>query len=228
MKNNLTKLKDLHISALLEETFHVSCQKTQGTCHHMQNQSRRQKKNSRTAFCTIASLPRVKESRWQLQTGAKGRSIRPRRRETSSSQTREHETITSDKEGEKFYRETMNVMAKQCEGLGGQYLADSATLPSAVVKAARAKRNQQPAFVITIEKLLARGKKSEGLDCLFQELAETWWQVCDTLALVVPRWVKCTTESMIVRIVDSIRRHLTQDVFGRMPLYRRRLNIYPK
>ena len=80
----------------------------------------------------------------------------------------------SDKAGEKFYRETMNIMAKQCEGLGRQYLADFATLPSAVVKAARAQRNRQHACVVIIEKLLTRGKKSEGLDCLVQELAKTW------------------------------------------------------
>ena len=44
----------------------------------------------------------------------------------------------SDKEGEKFFRETMNMMAKRREGPNGQHLADSATLPSAEVKAGRA------------------------------------------------------------------------------------------
>ena len=43
---------------------------------------------------------------------------------------------------------------------------------------ALAQRNRQHAFVVTIEKLLRRGKNSEGLDCLVQRLAITWWQWC--------------------------------------------------
>ena len=35
---------------------------------------------SRTASCANASLPRVRESRWQQQTGADGRSVRTRSR----------------------------------------------------------------------------------------------------------------------------------------------------
>ena len=57
-------------------------------------------KNTRTASCTNASLPRVKESQWQQQTGADGRSVRPRRRETSSRQTREQDSSTKVKKGE--------------------------------------------------------------------------------------------------------------------------------
>ena len=38
---------------------------------------------TRAASCANASLQRVKESRWQQQTGAEGHSVRPRRRETS-------------------------------------------------------------------------------------------------------------------------------------------------
>ena len=72
----------------------------------------------------------------------------------------------SDKEGEKNFSETMNFMAKQRAGPSGQHLAEFATLPSAEVKVARAKRNRQKAFVVTIEKLLTRGKKKQGLDCL--------------------------------------------------------------
>ena len=68
----------------------------------------------------------------------------------------------------------MNIMAKQREGPSGQHLANSATLPSAGVKAARACRDGQHAFVVTIEKLLTSGKKSEGLDCLIQEFAKIW------------------------------------------------------
>ena len=43
-----------------------------------------------------------------------------------------------DKEGEKTFLETVNIMTKQSEGRSGQHLADSSTFPSAVVKAARA------------------------------------------------------------------------------------------
>ena len=52
-------------------------------------------------------------------------------------------------------------------------MADFATFPYAVVKVARAERYGQHAIVVTIEKLLTRGKNSEGLDCLVQEFAET-------------------------------------------------------
>ena len=38
----------------------------------------------------------------------------------------------------------------------------------------------QHAFVLTIEKLLRRGKNSEGLDRLVQKQAMTWWQWCHT------------------------------------------------
>ena len=82
-KNKFTHLQDLHISATLEKTLHVGCPEITG---HMSPRAepieKTEKKNTRTASCTNASLPRVKESRWQQQTGADGRSFRPRRRET--------------------------------------------------------------------------------------------------------------------------------------------------
>ena len=53
----------------------------------------------------------------------------------------------------------MKHMAKQREDPCGQHLADFATLPSAVVKVARAQQNRQYAFVVTIEKVLTRGKR---------------------------------------------------------------------
>ena len=68
----------------------------------------------------------------------------------------------------------MNIMAKQREVPSTQHLENSATLPSAVVKVNGACRDGQHAFVVTIEKLLTPGKKSEGLDCLIQELEKTW------------------------------------------------------
>ena len=55
-------------------------------------------------------------------------------------------------------------------------MADFATLPSVVVKVARAQWHGQHAIVVTIEKVLTRGKNSEGLDCLVQKLTKTWWQ----------------------------------------------------
>ena len=56
----------------------------------------------------------------------------------TSRQTREQDTITKVTKKEKIFRETMNIMAKQREVPGGQNLADSSTLPSAVVKVVRA------------------------------------------------------------------------------------------
>ena len=142
-------MQDLHNSTSRGRTFLVSCQKPPDICHHVQRPiEKTEKKNTRTAAGTIASLQRVKESRRQLQTGAKGRSVRPRRRETSSRQTRS--TILSkksDKEGVKFFRETMNIMAKQRENQNAWHSnvkapVDTtwqifATLPTAIVKVTR-------------------------------------------------------------------------------------------
>ena len=71
-------------------------------------------------------------------------------------------------------------VAQQRESPGGHHLADFATLPTAVVKIARAKWYGQHAIVVTIEKVQTRGKNSDGLDCLVQKLAKTWWQWCHT------------------------------------------------
>ena len=65
----------------------------------------------------------------------------------------------------------MKTWPNNVRGPSGQHLEDSATLPSAVVKATRAQQNRQQAFVVTIEKLLTRGKNSEGLDCLIMEFS---------------------------------------------------------
>ena len=82
------------------------------------------KKKTRTASCSNASLPRVKESRWHQQTGVDGRSVRPRRQETSS---RRRVGKTTKKERANLQRDTERV-AQQREGLGGQHLADFATV----------------------------------------------------------------------------------------------------
>ena len=58
--------------------------------------------------------------------------------ETSSRQRVSTTLPQSDKEGEKTFSKTVNIMAKQREGRSGQHLADSSTLPSVVVKATRA------------------------------------------------------------------------------------------
>ena len=81
---------------------------------------------------------------------------------------REDETHRADKrvgktkkKREQTFIETMNIMAKQREGPSGQHFADSATLASAAVKVARAQWNGQHAIVVTIEKLLTRGKTAK-------------------------------------------------------------------
>ena len=119
-------------------------------------------------------------------------------------------------------------VAQQRGGLSGQHLADFATLPSAVVKVARAYRYGHLAIVCTIEKVLPRGKNSENLDCLVQKLARTWWQRCHTSTFGNPERVKCITESMTARIVDFNRRHLKQGVLGGMAVGRRRTVMQSK
>ena len=132
VKNNLTRLQDLHISATLEEKFLVGCLKPPGTYHHVQNQSRRHAQ-------LPAQLPASRVSR------NPGGSYRQERMDAVSGhedgRQRAHKRVSTKsqrgKAREKFNRETMSIMAKQCEGLSGQHLTDFATMPSAVVKAAR-------------------------------------------------------------------------------------------
>ena len=63
------------------------------------------------------------------------------------------------REEEQTFIENLKRVAQQCEGPGGQYLADLTTLPFAVVKVARSLWDGQHATVIAIKKLLMRGKK---------------------------------------------------------------------
>ena len=45
-RNNLTYLQNLHISVPLEEKLLTICLRPPGTCHHMQNQSRRRNEDN--------------------------------------------------------------------------------------------------------------------------------------------------------------------------------------
>ena len=138
------------------------------------------KKETRTASCSNASLPRVQESRWQLQTGADQRSVRPRKQETSSRQARGQDTKKKKKKKKTIVQRKPERAALQRQSPGGQHLAYFDTLPSAFVKVSRALWHGQHAIVFTIEKVQTRGTNSDGLDCLVQKLARTWWQWCHT------------------------------------------------
>ena len=111
-KNKFTYLQDLHISATLEETFLEGClsEITWNMSSRAEPIEKTEKKKTRTASCANASLQRVKESRWQQQTGADGRSVRPRRRETSSRQMCEQDNSTKvTKGGDQIFLDTMNT-----------------------------------------------------------------------------------------------------------------------
>ena len=83
-KNIFTYLQNLHISTSLEKKLLTGCLRPPGTCQHRQNQSRRKGGGQRMASCANVSLQRAQETRWQQKTGAEGRSVRPRRRESWS------------------------------------------------------------------------------------------------------------------------------------------------
>ena len=70
------------------------------------NREDREKNKTRTASCTIASLPRVTESRRQPQTGANGRSVRPKRGETTSRQLLDKTTRQNNKEITRLWKKT--------------------------------------------------------------------------------------------------------------------------
>ena len=67
------------------------------------------------------------------KTGADGRSVKPRRRETSC-----RLKCGQDNNKRANLHRSWKLVAQQREGPCGQHLTDSATLPSVVVKAARA------------------------------------------------------------------------------------------
>ena len=92
--------------------------------------ARKKTSSTRTASCSNSSLLCVKESLWQLQTGATRHGVRPRRRDTTSRQHNTRKKATLQRKPE--------CVAQQRESPSGQHLADFATLPSAVVQAAGA------------------------------------------------------------------------------------------
>ena len=112
--------------------------------------ARTHKAHRGSTSCAIASLQRVKESRWQQQTGAEGRSVRPRRRETSSRLPRGQDNSTRRKKKKKQYRPPQRAetkamvpwelrahcsiarLANRREGLAEQHLEDFVILPHAV------------------------------------------------------------------------------------------------
>ena len=133
-KKNFTLLQDLQISAKLEETFLEGCRKPPGTCHHVQNQSRRMRRRNTHGFlhkcqppaCQRIPVATTDRSGWTQCQAEKTGDIeqtnawaRQQKRRANLHRNHEH-------------------MAQQREGPNGQHLADFATLPSAVVKVARA------------------------------------------------------------------------------------------
>ena len=88
---------------------------------------------SRTASCANASLPRVRESRWQQQTGADGRSVRTRSRRHRA----DKRVGKTTKKRATPQREPKKRGAATCEGHGGHHLAIFATLPTAIVDVTR-------------------------------------------------------------------------------------------
>ena len=122
-------MQDFHISTSREETFLVSFQKPLDKCYHVQRPIEKTEKKGVHARL-LAQLPASSVSR------NPGGNNRQERNDAVSGQ--EDGRQRADKEGEKIFSETMIIMAKQREGTSGQHLADSATLPSAAVKAPRA------------------------------------------------------------------------------------------
>ena len=131
-------MQDFHISTSREETFLVSFQKPLDTCYHVQRPIEKTEEKE----CTRGFLHNCQPPACQgipVATTDRSEMTQCQAKKTGE-QTNAVSKILSqnDKEGEKIFSETMIIMAKQREGPSGQHLADSATLPSAVVKAPRA------------------------------------------------------------------------------------------
>ena len=132
-------MQDLHTSTSREKTFLVSCQKPPDTCHHVQGPIEETQKKNTHGFLhyyhppacqgiPVATTDRSEKTQCQAKkTG-----------DNEQTNVRASYYHKSDKEGKNIFHETMNHMAKQRVGSSGQHLQDFETLPSAVVKVARA------------------------------------------------------------------------------------------
>ena len=63
VKNHLTNLQDLHISATLEETFLGGCLKPPGTCHHVQKPIEKTEKKTHARLPAHLPASRVSRNR---------------------------------------------------------------------------------------------------------------------------------------------------------------------
>ena len=124
-------MQDFQISTSREKTFLVSSQKPPDTCHHEQGPIEKTEKEHTHGFlhsCQPPACQGIPEATAN-RSEKKRHCVRPKRRETTSRQTREQHT--SKKVTKKERKSFVHHMAKQREGSSGQHLADVATLPSA-------------------------------------------------------------------------------------------------
>ena len=89
-RNNLEEVRRIvvvkqhHISTTLDENLLDGCLNDLTNINRNRNIEKKEKGETRTASCANASFPCAQETRWQRKTGAEGRSVRPKRRESWS------------------------------------------------------------------------------------------------------------------------------------------------
>ena len=170
--------QDFQISSTLEETFLDGCLKSMGTCHHVQNQSRRKRRRITHGFlrkcqppaCQGSPVATTDRSGWTQCQACKTGNIE----QTTRGQDNKNRKTRI---GATLQREPKSV-AQQREGPGGtppgnfRHFANSCNEGHSYLMA------RTTCNCLHHREGTPRGKNSKGLDCLVQELARKWWQWC--------------------------------------------------
>ena len=133
-ETNSRKLHDLPISATLEETFLDGCLKSPGTCLHVHNKSRRKRRRNTHGFllkcqppaCQKIHVATTDRSGWTQCQAEKTGDIE----QTNAWARQQKKRGTIQRKPE--------CVAQQRGSPGGHHPAIFATLPTAIVKVARA------------------------------------------------------------------------------------------
>ena len=163
-------MQDLHKSASREWTFLASCQKTPGTLHIVIEKNNREDAENNTCVFLRTCQPPACQGIPVATTDRSGMTQCQAEKTGDIEQTTREQDNSTKVTKKEIKPSLIPWTTWQRDGHSGQHLEDFATLPSAVVKVVRVWRNRQYAFVVTIEKMLTRGKRAMALTASSRKL----------------------------------------------------------
>ena len=184
---NVGRPKKIYVSAKpshfnkLEETLLTGCLKPPGTCHHVQNQSRRKRRRTTHGFLRKCQPPAC-QGISVATTDRSGRTQCQAEKTGNVEQvTRWQDSKTEQRRSSAFGRKPQCVV-EQHKSIGSHRLAIFATLPTAKVERGHSYLNGTDNMQLSspARRLHPRGKNGKGRDCLAEQLVTTWWQWCQT------------------------------------------------